>query len=90
MGILENSRLLKKVGNREFPGNGNSRKSLKEPSESRGKSTFFRENLTFPRETLKKKTEFPKLAVHFPSGIPDEISRESGSGIPAPKQSGSA
>ena len=29
------------------------------------------------------------MAVHFPSGIPEEISRESGSGIPPPKTSGS-
>jgi hypothetical protein len=32
MGILDNSRLLKKAGNWEFPGNGNSWKSLRAPS----------------------------------------------------------
>ena len=40
VGFLDNSRPVRKVGNWEIPTFGNSRKSLQEPAESNGKSTF--------------------------------------------------
>ena len=103
MGILDNSRLLEKVGNREFPGNVNSRKSLQEPMQSlffsgtpEKKYKIFRKswlfpgkNQIFPDKSWKSRPKFSKMADHFPPGIPDEISRESGREFPTQKKSGS-
>ena len=100
MGILDNSRLLKKVGNREFPGNGNSRKSLQAPMQnhlfrgpqkktfSEKRSTFSREKSTFPREILKKSTKVFKNGCSFPVGNSRRNKSGVGTGIPDPKKVG--
>jgi len=56
----------------------------KESGKKSGKDKFFQGKIYFFTEEKPWQSQptFSKLAVHFPSGIPDEISRDLGLGIP--------